>query len=49
MILQFNGAVLTIYEIIKFVMSYAAEAELAGLFITANRMELLWQTSINIF
>ena len=35
---RFNGAVLTIATIIKFVMASAAEAELAALFIAARKM-----------
>ena len=34
----FNGPVLTIANIIKFVMSFVAKAKLAGLFITAKEM-----------
>jgi hypothetical protein len=36
--LQFNGAILSISQIIKFVMSSAAKSELAALFITAREM-----------
>ena len=39
-----NGPVLTIAQIIKFVMSSAAEAELAGLFICAKSMVPLRNT-----
>jgi hypothetical protein len=35
---RFNGAVLSIAQIIKFVMASAAESELAALFITAREM-----------
>jgi len=35
---QFNGAILSIAQIIKFVMASAAESELAALFITAREM-----------
>ena len=41
---QFNGAVLAINGIIKFVISLAAKAELAGLLITSNRMVPIRQT-----
>ena len=44
----FNGPVLTIAEIIKFVMSSAAEAELAALFIAAKKMVPLRQTLIEM-
>ena len=40
----YNGPILTIVQIIKFVMSSAAEAELAVLFITAKDMLSLHQT-----
>ena len=39
-----NGPVLTIDQIIKNVMSSAAEAELLGLFICAKAMVPLWNT-----
>jgi hypothetical protein len=45
---QFNGTVLTIATLIKFVMSSAAEAELAALFIAARKMVPHWQTHIDI-
>jgi hypothetical protein len=35
---QFNGAVLSIAQIMKFVMATAAKSELAALFITAREM-----------
>ena len=41
-----NGPVLTISQIIKFVMSSAAKAELAGLFICAKEMVPLHQTLV---
>jgi len=44
----FNGPVLTIAEIIKFIMSSTAEAELAALFIAAKNMVPLHQTLIKI-
>ncbi len=43
---SFNGAVLTIATIIKFVMASAAEAKLAALFIAAHKMVLHQQTLI---
>lgn len=43
-----NGSVLTVAQIIKFVMSSAAEAELAALFITAKEMVPLRQTLIEM-
>ncbi len=36
--LQFNGAILSIAQIIKFVMASAAKSELAALFIMARKM-----------
>jgi hypothetical protein len=45
---RFNGAILTIAQIIKFVMASAAEAELAALFITAREMVPLQQTLIKM-
>jgi hypothetical protein len=45
---KFNGPILTIAQIIKFVMSSAAEAELASLFITAKTMVPLRQTLIEM-
>ena len=44
----FNGAVLTMSQIIKHVMSSAAEAELASLFITARKCVALRQTLIEM-
>ena len=44
----FNGAILTIAQIIKYVMSSAAEAELASLFITARKFVALRQTLIEM-
>jgi hypothetical protein len=45
----FNGAVLTIATIIKFVMALATKAELAALFIAARKMvPQFWQTLINM-
>ena len=43
-----NGPILTIAQIIKFVMSSAAEAELAGLFICAKAMVPLRQSLIKM-
>ena len=45
---RFNGAVLTIATIIKFVMVSAAEAELAALFIAARKMVPHHQTLIDM-
>ncbi len=45
---RFNGTVLTIATIIKFVMALAAEAELAALFIAACEMVPHRQTLINM-
>jgi hypothetical protein len=45
---RFNSAVLSIAQIIKFVMASAAEAELAALFVTAQEMILHRQTLINM-
>jgi hypothetical protein len=45
---RFNGAVLTIATIIKFVMASAAEAELAALFISAHEMVPHQQILIDI-
>jgi hypothetical protein len=45
---RFNGTVLTIATIIKFVMASAAKAELAALFIAARKMVPHWQTLINM-
>ena len=43
-----NGPIINVSQIIKFVMSYAAEAEIAGLFICAKAMVQLRQTLINM-
>jgi hypothetical protein len=45
---RFNGAVLSIAQIIKFVMASAAEAELAALFVSAREMILHRQTLIDM-
>eukprot|EP00804_Cyclotella_cryptica_P010308 CCRYP_012223-RA/>CCRYP_012223-RA protein AED:0.11 eAED:0.15 QI:0/0/0/1/0/0.5/2/0/935 len=45
---SYNGPILTIAQIIKFVMSSAAEAELAGLFICAKEMIPLQQSLIEM-
>jgi hypothetical protein len=45
---RFNGAVLTIATVIKFVMASAAEAELAALFIAARKMVPHRQTLIDM-
>jgi hypothetical protein len=45
---RFNGAVLSIAQIIKFVMASAAESELAALFITAREMIPHCQTLIDM-
>jgi hypothetical protein len=45
---HFNSAVLSIAQIIKFVMASAAESELAALFITAHEMIPHHQTLIDI-
>jgi hypothetical protein len=45
---RFNGTVLTIATIIKFVMASAAEAELAALFIAARKMVPRRQTLIDM-
>jgi hypothetical protein len=45
---HFNGAVLSIAKIIKFVMASAAEPELAALFITACNMIPHHQTLIDM-
>jgi hypothetical protein len=44
--LQFNGTILSIAQIIKFVMASAAKSELAALFITAGEMIPQHQTLI---
>ena len=44
----FDGAVLSIAQIIKFVMTSAAKAELAALFVTAWEMILYRQTLIDM-
>ena len=43
---KLNGTILTIAQIIKFVMSLAAEAKLAGLYISAKEMPPLRHTLI---
>jgi hypothetical protein len=45
---RFNDAVISIDQIIKFVMASAAKAELAALFVTAQEMILHRQTLINM-
>ena len=45
---RFNGAVLSIAHIIKFVMALAAKSELAALFITAHEMIPHRQTLIDM-
>ena len=45
---EWNGAILTIAQIIKFVMSSAAEAELGALYITAKEMVPIRQTLIEM-
>ena len=45
---QLNGPVLTVAQIINFFMSSAAEAELAGLFITAKSMAPMRETIIEM-
>ena len=45
---RFNGALLTIAQIIKFVMASAAEAKLAALFLTTREMVPLHQTLIEM-
>jgi hypothetical protein len=45
---RFNGAVLTIATVIKFVMASAAKAELAALFIAARKMVPHRQTLIDM-
>ncbi len=45
---HFNGAVLSIAQIIKFVMASAAKAELTALFVTAREMIPHRQTLINM-
>jgi hypothetical protein len=44
----FNGAVLSIAQIIKFIMALAAESELAALFVTAREMIPHRQTLIDM-
>ena len=44
----FNGPVLTIAQIIKNIMSLAAEAELAGLYICAKEIAPIRQAIINM-
>ena len=43
-----NGTILTIYQVIKFVMSSAAEAELGAIFITEKELVPMRQTLIDI-
>ena len=45
---SYNGPILTISQIIKFIISSAAEAELAALFITAKDMVPLCQNLIEM-
>jgi hypothetical protein len=45
---RFNGAVLLIASIIKFVLALAAEAELAALYIVTRKMVPHRQTLINM-
>ncbi len=45
---RFNGAILSIVQIIKFVMASAAKAELAALFVTAREMIPHRQTLIDM-
>ena len=45
---SFNGAVITIAQIIKFAMTSAAKAELASLFLTAKKCATLRQTLLEI-
>ena len=45
---KLNGPILTIAQIIKTVMALAAEAEMAALFITAEKMILLRNTLIEM-
>jgi hypothetical protein len=45
---KYNGPVLSIFQIMKFVMSSAAEAELRALYTTANEMVPLQPTQIQI-
>jgi hypothetical protein len=45
---RFNGAILSIPQIIKFVMVSAAKSELAALFVTAREMNLHRQTLISM-
>ena len=45
---KWNGPILTISQIIKFVMSSAAESELGALYITAKEMVLIRQTLIEM-
>ncbi len=46
--LQFNGAILSIAQIIKFIMASAAKSELATLFVTAREMISHRQTLISM-
>ena len=43
---RWNGPVITIAQIINYVVSSAAEAEITSLFLTAKAMVLLWHTLI---
>ena len=43
-----NGPILSIAQVIKFVMTYAAEAELAALYITAQKLVAMRQTLIEM-
>ena len=45
---RWNGPILTVTQIIKFVLTSAAEAELGALFITAQKMVPLQQTLIEM-
>jgi hypothetical protein len=45
---RFNRAILSIAQIIKYVMASAAESELAALFVTAREMIPHWQTLITM-
>ena len=47
-VLRINGPVLTVTQIIKFVMSLAAKAELSGLFITSKSMAPMQQNLIKM-
>ena len=45
---KLNGPILSISQIIKFVMSESAKAELAGLYIPAKEMDPLWHTFVEM-